>query len=136
MCHIQSDHAKRKQTYPVCLSVCLSDYEGRRPFVKTNFINSHGVSLPFWGRLRRTGQRFCAFFDYTRKGPGMPAPISPPYPGAGWGLAKPASPAPSSARSLQGPSYGFPPSSIPSCRIARQILLILTLVPNSVFWRL
>ena len=24
MCHIQSDHAKRKQTYPVCLSVCLS----------------------------------------------------------------------------------------------------------------
>ena len=24
MCHIQSDHAKRKQNYPVCLSVCLS----------------------------------------------------------------------------------------------------------------
>ena len=22
MCHIQSDHTKRKQNYPVCLSVC------------------------------------------------------------------------------------------------------------------
>ena len=32
MCHIQSDHAKRKQTYPVCLSLDRLDTYGSENF--------------------------------------------------------------------------------------------------------